>query len=378
MLESALHSAAVIAAALAFSWLVQAVGDIFTRPHHRWQHAVRLRLGLAERKRFGEAIWLTLLLQLALWFAALYLLLGIWQEFPRLAQLRDALAGDGVAIGALRIVPADLLRALLMLVVLVILVRWLQERLERGALSRAYIEPSTRESLATLFGYIGIAIAVIVALQTAGLRMSTLAWVAGGLSVGIGFGLREIFNNLASGVILLFEKPVRTGDYIVMGKTEGFVRKIRIRSTELEDWNRESIIVPNSALLQNDVHNLNLRDDYGRIILPLRVAYGTDPERVRELLIDVASAHRETLGEGDVPSVPGPVVLLQDFADIGLVFELRVFIRDVTRRVVVASDLRFAIDAAFREAGIVMPVPQRDVRLRREALPPSAASPTKD
>jgi small-conductance mechanosensitive channel len=210
--------------------------------------------------------------------------------------------------------------------------------------------------VATLFGYITFVIAVLVGLSYAGLDLSKLAIVAGALSVGIGFGLQNIVSNFVSGLILLFERPVRTGDFISVTGAEGVVRKMRIRATEIETGDRETIIVPNSNLLSNPVRNRNLRTRMSRVVLTVGVAYGTDPERVRVVLKEVAVKHPLVRGEA--------MVLFTNFGASSLDFELSASIADVDAKGQVASDLRFSISAAFRDAGIEMPFPQQDVYIR--------------
>jgi potassium-dependent mechanosensitive channel len=179
--------------------------------------------------------------------------------------------------------------------------------------------------------------------------------------VGIGFGLQNIVNNFVSGLILLFERPIRTGDWIVVGGTEGYVRRISIRSTQVQTFDRADVIVPNSELISGVVTNWMLRDSHGRVRVPVGVAYGSDTLLVKEILLRVAHEHSLVIQGSAV--VPDPYVWFLSFGDSALNFELCAFVRDVSRRTTVLSDLNFAIDAAFREAGIQIPFPQRDLHV---------------
>jgi small-conductance mechanosensitive channel len=224
------------------------------------------------------------------------------------------------------------------------------------------MERSAREALVSTFGYVAVALAVIVALSIAGIKFSNLAIIAGALSVGIGFGLQNVVNNFVSGIILLVERPVRTGDWIIVGGTEGYVKHISIRTTTIQTFDRADVIVPNSDLISNQVTNWTLRNLWGRIKAPIGVAYGSDTATVKETLLEIAKNNADII-KGN-PQLSEASVLFLGFGDSALNFELRAIIRDVDRRLHVISDINFAIDAAFREKGIEIPFPQRDVNFR--------------
>ena len=166
---------------------------------------------------------------------------------------------------------------------------------------------SARESMATVSGYIGASIAIIVAMGVAGLDLSKLAIIAGALSVGIGFGLQNIVNNFISGLILLFERPIKTGDWIVVGDVEGYVKRISIRSTHIQTFDRADVIVPNSALISGKVVNWMLKDVKGRIRVPIGVAYGSDVQTVKKVLLEIGGEHPEIIKSEIL--APVPVVL---------------------------------------------------------------------
>ena len=212
-----------------------------------------------------------------------------------------------------------------------------------------------------VFGYGGVFIAMVVGLGVAGISFANLAIIVGALSVGIGFGLQNIVNNFLSGLILLVERPVKTGDWIVVGGTEGYVKRIRIRSTQIQTFDYADVIVPNSELISSQVTNWMLRDTTGRARVPIGVAYGSDTQKVKEILMKIAQEHPEVINN---KASMEPFVLFLGFGDSSLNFELRVFIKNIDHRLRVISDLNFALDAAFREAGIEIPFPQRDVHIR--------------
>jgi small-conductance mechanosensitive channel len=204
-------------------------------------------------------------------------------------------------------------------------------------------------------------IALLVGMSVAGFDFSNIAIIAGALSVGIGFGLQNIVNNFVSGLIILFERPIRKGDWIVVGATEGHVKEIKIRSTRIETFDRSDVIVPNSEIISNQVTNWILSSQSGRTSIPVGVAYGTDVEKVRDILLAIAEKNTSVVKSGLVPQ---PVVLFREFGDSSLNFELRVFLYDIEDRLKVISEINFAIDKAFREQGIEIPFPQRDLHVK--------------
>ena len=224
------------------------------------------------------------------------------------------------------------------------------------------MERGSREALVTVTGYSGVLVGILVALGVAGIEFTNIAIIAGALSVGIGFGLQNIVNNFVSGLILLIERPVKTGDWIVVGGTEGYVKRIRIRSTQIQTFDRADVIVPNSELISSQVTNWMLRDTTGRARIPVGAAYGSDTQKVKQVLIKVANEHPEVMTYD--PALK-PFVLFLGFGESSLDFELRIYIRNIDRRLRVISDINFAIDDAFREAGIEIPFPQRDLHIKR-------------
>jgi potassium-dependent mechanosensitive channel len=200
-----------------------------------------------------------------------------------------------------------------------------------------------RNSIGTSLGYFNFLVAAALALGYLGLNFEKLALVAGALSVGIGFGLQSIVNNFVSGLILLWERAVRVGDWIVVGSDQGFVRRINIRATEIETFDRAQVIIPNSSLVTGVVTNLVRNDRTGRVVIPLTVAVSADPEKVREVLVTIAKANQLVL------AMPAPQILFTGMSASALNFDLRVFVGDVETSVRVKSDLNFAIFRRFKE-----------------------------
>ncbi|MCW8861993.1 MAG: mechanosensitive ion channel, partial [Rhodospirillales bacterium] len=181
-------------------------------------------------------------------------------------------------------------------------------------------------------------------------------------SVGIGFGLQNVINNFVSGLILLAERPIKPGDWVVIGGHEGKVKKVNVRSTEVETFQRASVIIPNADLISTPVINWTHKNMLGRVEVAVGVAYGTDPRLVEQVLVDCANAHPNVLKGQD------PYVLFTNFGESSLDFELRAFLVDVEKRVLTGSELRFAIHDALKEKGIEIPFPQRVIHM---AAPPA-------
>jgi len=221
------------------------------------------------------------------------------------------------------------------------LIRWfLRERV----FSVMRLSMSASEAVLAIFGYMGFTFAIIASLNALGVQWENLAIIAGALSVGIGFGLQTIISNFVSGLILLFERPVRVGDWVILGNgLEGHIKNVNMRSTEIMTLERSSVLIPNSNLLSDTITNWTPHDKMGRQDIAVGVAYGSDTEHVKQVLLDVAANH-ELLRKYSQPQV-----LFRNFGDSSLDFFLRVFLKNIDDRHRVGSDLRFAIDRAFRK-----------------------------
>lgn len=336
--------------------------DSLDEGRHPWERRLRERLGVTDDGFIPGLLWLRILFRLLVWLALGVALLEVWGLPDSAQSTLLKWASQGVSIGQVRIEPARVLAALLALGLLLSLGSWARSQLDRR-LSQMRLDRGARETAVAISGY-GLMIAAgLIGLSIAGFDLQKIAIIAGALSVGIGFGLQNVVNNFVSGLILLFERPIRTGDWIIVDDVEGYVRRISIRSTQIQTFDRADVIVPNSDLISSRVTNWMLRDRIGRVRVPVGVAYGSDTALVKETLLRVARAHPEVIQDSVLAS--DPYVLFLEFGDSALSFELRVFVRDVSRRLSIRSELNFAIDSAFREARIEIPFPQRDVHIIR-------------
>jgi small-conductance mechanosensitive channel len=235
--------------------------------------------------------------------------------------------------------------------------RFIQRGLEVRLMPQVHVDPGIRHSVVAGIGYAGYVLAALFAISILGLNLANLALIAGALSVGIGFGLQNIVNNFVSGLILLIERPVKVGDWVVVGDKEGYVKRINVRATEIETFPRAAVIIPNSELLSTAVMNWTHRDKLGRAEVTLSVPYGGDAEMVRDILLACVR------GLPAIRPWPQPYVVLRELAPTSLNFAVRGFVDDVENRLFIESDLRFAIYRKLSEHGI-------DITIR----PPEAAA----
>ncbi len=317
-------------------------------------------------------IWLRLFADLALVTGALWVFLQLANFRVSDLDLWLNKFFTGIPLGATVIRPVAIFWAIAAFMLVSLLFRILRAYLRRGMEAQGELAGANASILA-LVGYVGFIIALLVGFSALGLPFSNIALIASGLSLGIGFGLKDIVNNFISGLILLFERPIKIGDWVVSSAGQGLVKNIGLRATEITTFDRASIMVPNSELVSSPLTNWTHKDRIGRTKLQVGVAYGTDPELVRDILLKCANAHESVLAR------PPAVAYWVDFGESSLDFELRAYSKvrrenDMTR---LENDLRFAIYAAFEEHGIKIPFPQRDVHLVPPAESASPAKPRK-
>jgi len=314
-------------------------------------------LNLSETGSATVMFWLVGLLEVAIYVIGAALIGAAWG-----LPLKDIWTLvynllTGFNVGGATISIADIFEAIFVFAVTLILFRLGKQLLAGTILPQTRLDAGAQYSIATIFGYIGIVVAIVFAATALGVKFQNLIIIAGALSVGIGFGLQNIANNFISGLILLFERPIKVGDLVEIGDTLGHVTHINVRRTEVETFQRAEVMIPNSELVSTSVINWTHSDRKARIEVPVGVAYGSDTELVRQTLLDAAK------NIDHVVSWPVPDVLFLDFGDSSLNFQLRCFTSDVSSRITTASALRFEIDKRFRETGIVIPFPQRVVHV---------------
>jgi small-conductance mechanosensitive channel len=292
---------------------------------------------------------------------------------PRMVHSFIYVAGGGVYrvltepyfhLGRLPITPGFLIKVFVFLIALTFFSRLCQKFLQKEILTRTPWDRGQQYAVARVTGYLIFWFGLIVGLQSLGVDLSSLVVLGGALGVGAGFGLQPIVSNFVSGLVLLVERPVRLGDRVEVGNTLGDVVRIGGRSTWVRTNDNEVIIIPNSEFITGRVINWTANDPQVRFSIPVGVSYGSDPAKVRDLLLEVARGHP------DVLPVPAPDVVFVGFGDSSLDFQLRVFtIKQVQTPGLLKSDLLFAIFRVFGEHGIEIPFPQRDLHLRSCSVP---------
>ncbi len=320
-------------------------------PEHPIGQMLEHRFGLDQPRRNQLARLTEMSLGLVLVMCALPVVMLQWGFSG--ADIRDWFRSlfFGFEIGQFRISLARILIGLMLFTALLLLTRLLQRWLRDRVLAQPTMDSGIANSIDTVAGYAGTAIAALIAVSYAGFDITSLAIVAGALSVGIGFGLQSIVNNFVSGLILLVERPIKVGDWIVVGNEQGHVRRISVRATEIETFDRASLIVPNSELITGRVLNWTHRNLLGRVVLKVSVDQGADPEIVTKLLGECASNHSEILQS------PAPKVVFEGFGASTLDFSLRFLLGDLNRSLDVQSEMRATILRALRSHGVhVAPV----------------------
>jgi potassium efflux system protein len=303
------------------------------------------------------------LIRVSLGFAAVAGLFMIWADMlPALRVLEDhVLWSTTVTVdGEERqrpITPVHLGLALLFAAGTWVLLTRLPALLEIVLLRRSRMSAADRYAVTTLAGYVVGAVGILLVLGTLGASWSQLQWMAAALSVGIGFGLQEIVANFVSGLIILFERPIRVGDTVTVGDTDGVVTRVRIRATTIRNFDRKELLVPNKEFITGRLLNWSLSDPVTRIVVVVGVAYGSDVDKALGIMKRIAEEHEHVVDD------PPPFVTFDTFGDNALTLTLRAYVDSIDVRLSTVTEINRAINRAFADAGISIAFPQRDVHL---------------
>ena len=287
---------------------------------------------------------------------------------PAVDLARHALTAK-IVIGELRLSLGDVLAFALTVYLASVISRLVQFVLAEDVLPRLNLRPGLPYALLSLVKYAIVSIGFVLALLALGVNLNRVTVLGGALGIGVGFGLQNIVNNFVSGLILLFERPVRVGDAVQIGDVQGEVRRIGIRATTVRAWEGAEVIVPNSQLVADRVTNWTPTEYRRRLDIPVNVAYGSAPDKVLQVLTEVAQTHPDVVGS------PAPVALFLGFGDSALQFQLRAWTNRLDRHPMVRSELGVAVYTALQEAGFSIPFPQQEIRIHPSAFPPPDAGP---
>lgn len=309
---------------------------------------VQRATGLAARSLDQAGVLGAGLARMVLFVVIGFLLLAPWgvDSSNLFGTVRGAFFG--FQVGGVTISISTIVLAVAFFVLGFLATRAIKNWLESAYLPHTGLDQGLRNSIGTIFGYVGTIAATMVALGQLGLSFEKLTIVAGALSLGIGFGLQSIVNNFVSGLILLWERPIRVGDHIVVGDEQGRVKRINVRATEIETFDRASLIIPNAEFITGRVKNWMHSDRVARVLIPVSVDFSADPRAVQALLLEAALAHREVMSE------PKPFVMFKNIGEAGLDFELFFYV-DIESRGSTRSEVLFDIFNRLREANLSIP-----------------------
>lgn len=305
-----------------------------------------------DKKPFMMPEWIVIIFHTIMWLIAVALIVYAIRHPETISVIFPNFKWSQINFAAI-------LKAVLFIWIILTIFRFIKRTMFKWIQKNNKIDKGVCYSFVTLLGYLGWVIAAWGGLSLLGVDLQSLAVIVGALSVGIGFGLQHVVNNFISGLLILFERPIRKGDWIKINGHEGFVKNIHIRSTELETFNKTNVLIPNADVLSNALENVTKTNSFGRMIISVGVSYNSDLRLVEKLLLDIAQKDEGLMKD------PAPFVLLTEFADSSVQFELRGVFSDITKGLTTKSRIMFAIWDAFQKNNIEIPFPQRVVHLEK-------------
>ena len=332
----------------AFAMVRMFISDLLRRSIVFWIKTFKMRRRLLSKVDFLMSLMVTPVLVMFL----IYSLLRLWVVPSNFMLNGIKRLVFGFKVGGIQISLVAIFTGFLIFFISLTLVRVLKRRMASNLLTRINMDEGIKHSLVSGFGFTGFIISAILGMVAMGVDLSNLAFIAGALSVGIGFGLQDVIKNFVSGIIILFERPFKVGDWVILGGEEGKIKQINIRSTELETWTRRSVIIPNATLISSSLVNLTHGNNWQRQTVMVGVSYDSDAEQVTQILLECAKACKK------VAKVPAPYVIFKEFASSSLDFELRFYVSNIWDGWSAGSDVRYEILKRFRDENINIAYPQ--------------------
>ena len=318
---------------------------------------------ITKKQTDKAVLWFGLIITPVLYCLCAIILLAVWGISVDILLHNVKKFLMGFDIGGMHVSIVSIFLGIVFFFISLFIVRMIKNSLLNGKLSKIDMDIGVRNSLAAGIGFVGIVISCLIGITVMGGSLKGLAIMAGALSIGAGLGLQNIVNNFVSGFILLFERPIKIGDWVIINDFEGTVKQINIRSTVIETFNKADVIIPNASILSNNLVNMTYKNKSARIDIDVGVGYESDIDLVKEVLLDIATHTKNIL------SSPEPVVAFVEMADSSLNFQLRCYTQDVFNKVNISNSIRENIIKRFREENINIPFPQRVVYLHTENQP---------
>lgn len=320
-----------------------------------------LRQFHVTKKQAAKAeFWFGFFLSPLIFCLCVFVLLAVWGVSVDILLQNTKKILMGFDVGGMHISIVSILMGIVSFFVVLFITSVIKNSFLSGKLSKIDMDVSVRNSLVAGIGFAGIVIAILVGISVMGGSLKGLALVAGALSLGAGLGLQNVVNNFVSGIILLFERPIKIGDWVVINGEEGTVKQVNIRATVLETWNRANIIIPNATILSTSLVNMTYQNKQARIDVQVGVDYNSDIDKVKEVLLDIASNTKNLL------SKPAPFVAFLNLGESSLDFRLSCYTSDVFNKTSISNEIRESIIKRFKEEGIAIPFPHRVVYLNIE------------
>lgn len=349
-------SATVVGGLYVLNNLLQMIYHLAVRQRF-WTSTFRIN----PRSLIKSEVWFGIILLPLTYLFGLLVMLAVWGVSVDILLARTKSFLTGFNIGEVHISLTSLFLGLVSFWIAMLLVKMLKNSIQNGGLSKLDFDDAMKNSILSGIGFFGFIFSVVLGIAVAGGSFKSLALMAGALSFGAGLGLQNIVSNLVAGITILFERPIKLGDWVIINGYEGIVKRISMRSTTLEVWNKSDVIIPNSSIISGSVVNKTLDNRMGRIEIPVGVDYSSDISLVKETLLSIAN------NDEDILKMPAPSLAFKDFADSSLNFQLNCYTANVFNSSTISFRIRENIINEFRAKGINIPYPQRVVRSLEEA-----------